>query len=114
MRIRIQNLSNIKHRGTWRDGPDVSLGVESRIRKKTTMTGHPLNSQPCGRGFCSPLKTGPETVKLSNSEQPAGLFDVTAQEAYPRVNNSCTAGEPFLQVEPCLEAALFLSESQGQ
>ena len=54
---------NIDHRGAWRDGPDSFWGVEIRIRKKTTITGHPLCSQHCGRGFWSSCRLG--TKQLS-------------------------------------------------
>lgn len=67
------------------------------------------------QGLLQLMQTGHETVKLSNPEllQPVGIFDVTAQEAYPRVNNSCTAGEPFFRLNPVWKLLFSCQRARG-
>ena len=91
---------HINHRGTQTDVPDSCLRAAITIRKETAMTGHPSCTQHRARGFYSSCTLGVKQLKLSYSGllQPAGIFDVSTQEACPRVNNSCTAGEPLCRV----------------
>lgn len=58
------------------------------------------------------MQTGHETVKQSYSEllQPEGVFDVRTQETCPRVNNSCTAGEPFCRLGPSGRCSFLVRE----
>ena len=42
-----------------------------------------------------------------------GIFDVTAQEAYPRLNNSSTGGEPFCRLNPVWKLLFSCQRARG-
>lgn len=99
----LYRLSATSTTGVFKEMAFIPFGEKIRIRKKTTITGHLLHAQHCVRGFCSSCRLGMKQLNCqiqSFCSQREYLMFLPAQEACPRVKNSCTTGELFCRLNP--------------